>query len=50
VEDFSDTVPDGSPLPFRYIIHIPSSWHFHCIPFLEELGLHHANDNLWMSL
>lgn len=48
VEDRSDTVPDGSPLPFRYIIHIPDSWSN--IPFLEELRRHGANDNLWMYL
>ena len=48
VEDYSYTVPDGSPLPFRYIIHIPDSWSN--IPFLEELRRHSANDNLWMYL
>lgn len=50
VDDCSDTVADDSPLPFRYIIHIPDSWHFHCIPFLEEMDSHHANDDLWMYL
>ena len=50
VEDFSYQIPDGSPLPFRYIIRIPDSWLRHCIAFLEELGTHRAKDNLWMYL
>lgn len=50
VDDYSDTVADDSPLPFRYIIHIPDSWHIHCISFVEELASHHASDNLWMYL